>query len=144
MMAPRPLELRSAGTNAAAAEQFRKIFEDRILTFVGSIAGDRPDTRRRAAMLSSQVLGMCYCRCILQLPAVVELDPETIVASLARVLQHYLTGDLARLAAPLRTPATLQRLTARSTTAFQCPARRWSHGAPNQVTSAARSDSRSA
>jgi len=48
MMAPRPSELRSAGTNAAAAEQFRrKIFKDQILTFVGSIAGDRPDTRRR-------------------------------------------------------------------------------------------------
>ena len=65
------------------AGQFR-IFDDRILTFVGSTAGDRPNTRRRAAMLSSQVLGMCYCRCILQLPAVVELDLETIVASLAR------------------------------------------------------------
>jgi AcrR family transcriptional regulator len=88
------LLLRSAGTNAGAAEQFRNIFEQQIVTFVGSVAGDGPEARRRAAMLSSQVLGLCYCRYILELPAVVELDTETIVASLAPVLQHYLTGDL--------------------------------------------------
>ena len=88
------LLLRSAGTNAAAAEQFREIFERQILSFVGSIAGDDAQTSRRAAMLSSQVLGLCFCRYILELPAVVELDSETLVASLAPVLQHYLTGDL--------------------------------------------------
>lgn len=82
------------------AGQFRKIFDDRILTFVGSTAGDRPNTRRRAAMLSSQVLGMCYCRCILQLPAVVELDRNDRRQP-SPVLQHYPTGDLTRLPAPL-------------------------------------------
>jgi AcrR family transcriptional regulator len=96
------LLLRSAGTNAAAAEQFRVIFEQQVLSFVASIAGGDPQTSRRAAMLSSQVLGLCYCRYILELPAVVELDSETIVASLAPVLQHYLTGDLD---APVQTPA---------------------------------------
>jgi AcrR family transcriptional regulator len=88
------LLLRSAGTNAAAAEKFRTIFERQIMGFVTQIAGEGAETRRRAAMLSSQVLGWCYCRYIAQLPPVTEMDRDTVVASLAPVLQHYLTGDL--------------------------------------------------
>jgi AcrR family transcriptional regulator len=88
------LLLRSAGTNKAAAEQFRLIFERQPLTFVQELTGNAPDARRRAAVVSSQVLGMSYCRYILELPAVVELDAETLARTLAPVLQHYLTGDL--------------------------------------------------
>ena len=88
------LLLRSAGTNKAAAEQFRLIFEQQLLAFVRELSGDAPDAARRAAMVSSQVLGLSYCRYILELPAVTELDPETVVHALAPVLQHYLTGDL--------------------------------------------------
>jgi AcrR family transcriptional regulator len=88
------LLLRSAGTNKAAAEQFRLIFEGQLLQFVRQVTGDAPDTRRRAAMVSSQVLGLSYCRYILELPAVAELDSDTVARMLAPVLQHYLTGDL--------------------------------------------------
>jgi AcrR family transcriptional regulator len=88
------LLLRSAGTNKSAAEQFRIIFEGQVLKFVREVAGDGPGTRRRAGMVSSQVLGLSYCRYILELPAVTEMDRETLVATLGPVLQHYLTGDL--------------------------------------------------
>jgi AcrR family transcriptional regulator len=88
------LILRSAGTNKAAAEQFQVIFESQLLTFVRELTGDAPDARRRAAMLSSQVLGLSYCRYVIELPAVVEIDAETLARTLAPVLQHYLTGDL--------------------------------------------------
>ncbi|GFG67399.1 TetR family transcriptional regulator [Mycobacterium kubicae] len=88
------LLLRSAGTNSAAAEQFRLIFERQLLKFVQGIAGRGQLARRRAAMVSSQVLGVAYCRYILELPAVTELDGETLANTLGPVLQHYLTGDL--------------------------------------------------
>jgi AcrR family transcriptional regulator len=94
------LLLRSAGTNKAAAEQFRLIFEDQLLAFVRELSGDSADAARRAAMVSSQVLGLSYCRYILELPAVAELDPETLARALGPVLQHYLTGDLDAEVAP--------------------------------------------
>ncbi|OBK93000.1 TetR family transcriptional regulator [Mycobacterium sp. 1165178.9] len=88
------LLLRSAGTNSAAAEQFRLIFERQLLKFVQDLAGRGAQARRRAAMVSSQVLGVAYCRYVLELPAVTELDGETLADTLGPVLQHYLTGDL--------------------------------------------------
>ncbi len=88
------LLLRSAGTNKAAAQQFQVIFEGQLLKFVRDLTGDDPQARRRAAMVSSQVLGVAYCRYILELPAVTELDGETLAKTLGPVLQHYLTGDL--------------------------------------------------
>jgi hypothetical protein len=45
-------------------------------------------------MVSSQVLGVAYCRYVLELPAVTELDGATLADTLGPVLQHYLTGDL--------------------------------------------------
>jgi hypothetical protein len=45
-------------------------------------------------MISTQVLGMALCRYILQLPPVVAMDGDTLAATMAPVLQHYLTGDL--------------------------------------------------
>ena len=84
------LLLRSAGTNKAAAQQFQVIFEGQLLKFVRDLTGDDPQARRRAAMVSSQVLGVAYCRYILELPAVTELDGETLAKTLGPVLQHYL------------------------------------------------------
>lgn len=95
------LLLRSAGTNKGAAEQFRQIFEGQVLKFVRELTGDAPDARRRAAMVSSQVLGLAYCRYIVQLPAVVEIDAQALTEILAPVLQHYLTGDLSAPVTPV-------------------------------------------
>jgi len=88
------LILRSASTNSAAAEQLRRVFADQILTFVRAVAGEDSHTKWRAAMLSSQVLGLAYCRYIVNLPAMVEMDASTLAATLGPVLQHYLTGEL--------------------------------------------------
>jgi AcrR family transcriptional regulator len=88
------LLLRSASTNAAAAEQLQRVFTDQVLRFVRGVTGDDSETERRAALLSSQVLGLAYCRYVVNLPAMVEMDTDTVVATLGPVLQHYLTGEL--------------------------------------------------
>jgi AcrR family transcriptional regulator len=88
------LLLRSASTNPTAAEQLRRVFDEQILAFVRAVAGDDILVRRRAAMLSTQVLGLAYSRYIVGLPPIVEMNTDTLVAILGPVLQHYLTGDL--------------------------------------------------
>jgi AcrR family transcriptional regulator len=86
--------LRSASTHPVAAEQMRSIFETQVLRVFREVVGEGPDTPRRIGMFSTQLMGMALCRYILRLPPVVAMDGDTIVAMLAPVLQHYLTGDL--------------------------------------------------
>jgi len=89
------LLLRSATTNVAAAEQLRAVFGGQVLRFVQQVAGgDTPEVVRRASMLATQVIGVALCRYVLELPPVVAMDADTLVAMLAPVIQHYLTGDL--------------------------------------------------
>jgi AcrR family transcriptional regulator len=89
------LLLRSATTNAAAVAQLQAVFGGQVLRFVRQVAGaDTPEVTRRASMLATQVLGVALCRYVLALPPVVAMDADTLVAMLAPVIQHYLTGDL--------------------------------------------------
>lgn len=89
------LLLRSAITNVAATEQLRAVFGGQVLRFVQQVAGgDTPEVVRRASMLATQVVGVALCRYVLELPPVVAMDADTLVAMLAPVIQHYLTGDL--------------------------------------------------
>jgi AcrR family transcriptional regulator len=90
------LLLRSASTHPVAAAHMRTIFEDQVVRVVRDALGEAPDTPRRVGMISTQVLGMALCRYILRLPPVVEMDADTLAATMAPVLQHYLTGDLDR------------------------------------------------
>ena len=88
------LLLRSASTNPAAAEQMRTVFQHQVVGMVRDLVGDRPSAQQRAGMVSSQILGIALCRYVLELPPLVEMDPDTLVALVAPVLQHYLLGDL--------------------------------------------------
>ena len=51
------LLLRSVGTNEAAAEAMRGVFAGQVAALVESIVGADPDLRRRAGLLSTQMLG---------------------------------------------------------------------------------------
>lgn len=88
--------LRSAGTNQAAVEHLRQVFQRQVLSLVREVAGDGPDVGRRAGMVATQVLGVALCRYVIQLPPVVAMDGETLARVLGPVLQHYLLGDLER------------------------------------------------
>jgi AcrR family transcriptional regulator len=94
------LLLRSASTNAEAAEQLRAVFAQQVVGFVRRVTGDGPEAERRAGLLATQVLGVALCRYVLRLPPVVAMDAGTLAASLAPVLQHYLLGELDPVAAP--------------------------------------------
>ena len=88
------LLLRSAITNQSAAEQLRTIFTAQVMQAVGQVVDDPAEAATRAGLVSSQMLGLALTRYILQLPPVVALDPETIVAGVAPTIQRYLTGSI--------------------------------------------------
>jgi len=83
--------LRSAGTNAHAAGKVREIFSKQVQTVLATI-GDPSDASRRAALVSSQLLGLALCRYVLKLPPVTQLSTEDLVAHVGPVLQKYATG----------------------------------------------------
>jgi hypothetical protein len=47
-------------------------------------------------MVTSQILGLALCRCVLRMPAVTELDHGTLIARFGPTIQRYLTGRLPR------------------------------------------------
>jgi AcrR family transcriptional regulator len=85
--------LRAAASEDDAARMVRDLLTERILTPIARrVGGDRPELR--AALIGSQMAGVMMARHVIGLRALADADPETVVAAIAPVLQHYLTGDL--------------------------------------------------
>ncbi|CAN5269136.1 TetR family transcriptional regulator [soil metagenome] len=81
--------LRSATTNAEAAQRMREIFGAQLGPAVAAIAPD--DAPRRAGLIASQMLGMALCRLVLQLPPVVDMTRGEVIDWLGPTIQRYLT-----------------------------------------------------
>lgn len=86
--------LRAAVTNEDAAERMRAMLLEQVAPAVAAVAPDLPEAR--AGMVTSQILGLALCRYVLRMPAVTELDHDTLVARFGATIQHYLTGRLPR------------------------------------------------
>ena len=56
------------------------------------LVADRPDVR--IPLVASQVVGLIVARYVIALPAMAQMPADDLVARMAPVLQHYLTGDL--------------------------------------------------
>ena len=79
--------LRSATTNAEAAQRMKDIFAGQLLPAIGKFVPD--DAPRRAGLIATQVLGMALCRFVLRLPPVVAMTRAELVDWLAPTLQRY-------------------------------------------------------
>ncbi|BBZ30293.1 TetR family transcriptional regulator [Mycolicibacterium madagascariense] len=79
--------LRSATTNAEAAQRMTDIFAGQLLPAIAKIVPD--DAARRAGLIGTQVLGMALCRFVLRLPPVVAMTRAELIDSLAPTLQRY-------------------------------------------------------
>ena len=67
-----------------------------VLLPVGQALGvDRPEVRM--PLVISQMAGLILTRYVIGLEPMASMPPETVVATYAPVVQHYLTGDLAGL-----------------------------------------------
>jgi AcrR family transcriptional regulator len=86
--------VRSAASEETAAEMLRALVTERLLgPLARRVGGSDPELR--ASLLGSQVVGLTFARYVVGLPALVEADRDQLVAALAPVLDHYLTGSLA-------------------------------------------------
>lgn len=88
------LLLRSSATNRDAAEHMRTIFDTQVTKFVRDRISGGADAGTRAGLVSSQLLGLALSRYVLELPPIAGMDVDTLVESVAPVLQYYLTADL--------------------------------------------------
>ncbi|WP_433681296.1 TetR/AcrR family transcriptional regulator [Nocardia sp. CA-119907] len=84
--------LRSSITDETVSERFRQIFTEQVLPAVLRF-GDPADAQRRGGLIVTQMLGLALCRYVLELPPVVGLTHEQIIADIAPTLQRYLTSS---------------------------------------------------
>lgn len=83
--------LRAAAVNDEAARMLREFITATVLTGVAArLDVDQPEVR--AALCGAQIVGAGVLRRIVQLPPLVALEDEALVAWLAPTLQRYLTA----------------------------------------------------
>jgi AcrR family transcriptional regulator len=85
--------VRSAASEETAAEMIRALVTERLLAPLARRVGGS-DPELRAALLGSQIVGLTFARHVVGLPALADADRDRLVAALAPVLDHYLTGSL--------------------------------------------------
>ncbi|PWI18377.1 TetR family transcriptional regulator [Streptomyces sp. Act143] len=84
--------LRVGATNQDGAERMQGIFRDQLLPVARQVCPDPEQVPARAALTSSQLLGLALTRYVLRIPPVVALHPDEIVAWLGPTVQRYLTA----------------------------------------------------
>ncbi len=84
------LLLRTAAVNAIAAAKLREVFAGQVMPMLSRAGG--ADAAGRAGLISSQLLGLALCRYVLELPPVVAMPREQIVAEVGATVQRYLEG----------------------------------------------------
>ncbi len=85
--------VRAAASQDEAAAMVRELVTDRMLMPLARRVGGS-DPALRAALLGSQVVGLTFARYVVGVPALVEAGRDQLVAALAPVVEHYLTGSL--------------------------------------------------
>ncbi|GAA2599167.1 TetR family transcriptional regulator [Streptomyces tubercidicus] len=85
--------MRVGVTNEAGAERMRGVFADQIEPVLAAVCPVPEEAPTRAALISSQILGMALCRYVLHIPPAVGLSRDELIAWLAPTVQRYLTAE---------------------------------------------------
>jgi AcrR family transcriptional regulator len=85
--------LRTALSNEAAAARMRWIFATQLAQAINAVVPDPAEAALRAGLVATQVLGMAFCRYLLQLEPVAALTADEVVAWLGPTLQRFVTGS---------------------------------------------------
>lgn len=84
-----PVLLRSAASNPLAADRMRTLFDDQVVSMLSLLSGERV-TPTQAGLVASQMLGFAYCRYILCIPAIADMNEEQVVTALSETIERYL------------------------------------------------------
>jgi hypothetical protein len=84
--------IRSAASEAAAADAVREMIGAQLTEFARLMDGDRPDVR--ASLLAAQFLGMVFARFVVGVEPLASMDGEEIAHWLGPTFDLYLTGPL--------------------------------------------------
>ncbi len=85
--------VRAAASQEEAAAMVRDLVAERLLApLARRVGASNPELR--AGLLGSQIVGLTFGRYVVGLPALVAADRDQLVAALAPVLEHYLTGAI--------------------------------------------------
>jgi AcrR family transcriptional regulator len=87
-----PLLLRSAASNDYAARKVRDVFAGQVVPALAR-ALDPATAAERVGLVSSQLLGLAFCRYVLKLPPVVAMSHELIVREVGATIQRYIEGE---------------------------------------------------
>ncbi len=87
--------LRSAATNELAADRLRNVFTKQVKRTIGAVV-EQDELDRRAALVSTEMLGVALTRYILRLPAVAGQAPQDVIRDHAPSVQRHLHGPLPR------------------------------------------------
>lgn len=88
---PLMVMLRSAITHDQAREQLRDFIQSRLLRGQPVAPGD--PAALRAGLAASMLVGLILGRRIVEVPALVEADPETLVRTVGPAIQQLLAAD---------------------------------------------------
>ncbi|WUW23424.1 TetR family transcriptional regulator [Streptomyces sp. NBC_01463] len=84
--------LRVGATNEAGAGRMRAVFAEQLGPVAAAVCPDPAEAPRRAALVTSQLLGMALARYVLRIEPAVSMDRDELIAWLAPVIQRYLTA----------------------------------------------------
>lgn len=84
--------LRAGATNEAAAHRMRDMFAHQLIPIVAVTCPDPGQAPKRAALVSSQVLGAALCRYVLRLEPFQAMPADEVIAWLGPTLQRYLAA----------------------------------------------------
>ncbi|MFF2374736.1 TetR family transcriptional regulator [Streptomyces xiamenensis] len=84
--------VRSALTHETAARIFREFIAGQLLSRLAGTL-DASDAQLRAELAAAQLVGTVLLRYALKMPPIATEDAETLIARLAPVVQHHLTGS---------------------------------------------------
>ena len=92
--------LHSAMLNADAYEAFRDFMRGYVLATISGVLGDGPDTRLRANLAGTNLVGTALLRYVMRVGPLTDLSTDEVVGLIAPSVQRYLTADAEELGLP--------------------------------------------
>lgn len=90
----------AATSNSDAHEAFRTFINDYVLTAVSAVLGGGEQTRLRAMLAGSNLVGTAMVRYVMEIPPLATLSAEDVVRLIAPTVTRYLTAPADELGLP--------------------------------------------